>query len=123
MSRGSRGPAYDRRGFAFVELLIVITLLGIAGVAAVVVGHATILESHRASAAGRQASVAVQLMDQIRAGRLAVDSGSIRLTSFDESYEATFIRRDSLLPGAIEIRVRALTESRTYVLDAPRLIP
>ena len=57
MTRGSRGPAYDRRGFAFVELLIVITLLGIAGVAAIVVGHAAILESHRASAAGRQASV------------------------------------------------------------------
>ncbi len=37
---------FGHRGFAFVELLIVITLLGIAVVAAVAVGHARRRSSH-----------------------------------------------------------------------------
>lgn len=118
---GRRG--FDHRGFALVELLIVITLLGIAGVAAVVVGRATLLVSRRAGLSGRQATVAVQLMDRMRAGLVTADSGTILLTASGESFESTFIRRDNLLPGAIEIRIMSESGSRAYVLDAPRHIP
>ncbi len=114
---------FDHRGFAFVELLIVITLLGIAVVAAVAVGHATALESRRAALSGRQGSVAVQLMDRIRTGLVATDSGTILLTSSGESFEATYTRRDDLLSGAIEIRIVSESGSRAFMLDAPRLIP
>jgi type II secretory pathway pseudopilin PulG len=116
-------PKPDRLGFAFVELLLVITLLGIAGVAAVAVGHATVGEARRAGLSGRQASVAVQVMDQLRAGLVTADSGTVLLSSSGESFEVTFIRRNDLLAGAIEIRVVARSGSRAFVLDAPRLIP
>ena len=116
-------PEFGHRGFAFVELLIVITLLGIAVVAAVAVGHATALESRRAALSGRQGSVAVQLMDRIRTGLVETDSGTILLTSSGESFEATYTRRDDLLSGAIEIRIVSESGSRAFMLDAPRLIP
>ncbi|TFG63032.1 MAG: type II secretion system protein [Gemmatimonadales bacterium] len=123
LSRVAGRRGFDHRGFALVELLIVITLLGIAGVAAVVVGRATLLVSRRAGLSGRQATVAVQLMDRMRAGLVTADSGTILLTASGESFESTFIRRDNLLPGAIEIRIMSESGSRAYVLDAPRHIP
>ncbi len=111
------------RGFALVELLIVLTLLSIAGVTAVVVGHATSREARRAGLTGRQASVAIQLMGRVRTGLLTADSGTIRLTASGESFEVTYIHRDELLPGAIEIRVMAGPGSRALDLGAPRLAP
>ncbi len=116
-------PVFDRLGFAFVELLIGITLLGIAGVAAVTVGHATVGEARRARLSGRQASVAVQLMGRMRAGLVIPDSGAIIMTSSGESFEASFIRRNEFLSGAIEIRVVSLSGGRAFVLDALRLVP
>ena len=114
---------FDRLGFALVELLIVITLLGIAGVVAVTVGHATVREARRAGLSGRQASVAVQLIGRMRAGLVTADSGAIFLTSSGEPFEGMFIRRNDILAGAIEIRVVAVSGGRVFVLDAPRLLP
>ncbi len=114
---------FSRRGFALVELLIVLTLMGVAGMAAVVVGHATVRQARRAGLAGRQASVAVQLMGRVRAGLLTADSGAVRLTASGESFEVMYVHRDSLLPGAIEIHVMAGPDSRALDLEAPRLAP
>ncbi len=114
---------FSRRGFALVELLIVLTLLSFAGVASVVVGHATARQARRAGLTGRQASVAIQLMGRVRAGLLTADSGAVRLTSSGELFEVTYVHRDDLLPGAIEIRVGAGAGRRALEFDAPRLAP
>lgn len=111
------------RGFALVELLIVLTLLSAAGVAAVVVGHATARQARLAQLTGRQASVAIQLVGRVRAGLLTADSGAVRLTVNGESFEAMYVHRDDLLPGAIEIRVMAGPGSRALHLVAPALAP
>jgi hypothetical protein len=41
----------------------------------------------------------------------------------NEAIEATMIRRDNLLPGAIEIRVVAGHARPTLVFETPRLVP
>jgi type II secretory pathway pseudopilin PulG len=119
----SRNRGSGEKGFAFVELLFVISLLGIAGVAAVVAGHATVRRSRQAGLSGRSASVAVQLIDRIRTGLVTEDSGAIFLTSNGETFEATFWRRDDLLPGAIAIRVASVSGGRSLDLDVPVLVP
>lgn len=114
---------FSRHGFALVELLIVLTMLSLAGVAAVTVGHATARQARQAGLTGRQASVAVQLMGRVRAGLLTADSGTVRLMASGESFEVVYIHRDDRLPGAIDIRVLAAPGGRSLDLDAPRLAP
>jgi len=119
----SRNRGSGEQGFAFVELLFVISLLGIAGVASVVTGHATVKRSRQAGLSGRSASVAVQLIDRIRTGLITEDSGAIILTSNGETFEATFSHRDDLLPGAIAIQVVSVSGSRSLDFDVPVLVP
>lgn len=110
-------------GFALVEALIVITLIGIAAAAAVTVVQATTGHARSASRLGRQATVAVRVAGRTRAGLEPADSVTSRFTIMSEAIEATMIRRDSLLPGAIEIRVVAGHTRPTLVFETPRLAP
>ncbi len=110
-------------GFALVEVLIVISLIGIAAAAAVTVVQATTGHARHASRLGRQATVAVRVASQARAGLEPADSVTSRLVIMGEAFEATMVRRDSLLPGAIEIRVVADGDRPVLVFETPRLDP
>ncbi|MFQ5529799.1 MAG: type II secretion system protein [Gemmatimonadota bacterium] len=113
----------SRGGFALVELLIVVMLIGMAGAAAVTVVNATAVRARRAGLEGRQASVVVRVASRARAGPAPMDSMTRHLSVLGQSFEATVVRRDNLLPGAMEIRVVAGQGRPALVLEAPRLAP
>lgn len=112
-----------RSGFALADVLVVITLIGIAAVAAVTALHATAGQARQASRLGRQATVAVRVASRLRAGLELADSVTSRMTIVGESFEATIVRHDSLLAGAIEIRVVAGFDRPALVFEPPRLAP
>ncbi|MDH3298825.1 MAG: type II secretion system GspH family protein [Gemmatimonadota bacterium] len=110
------------RGYALIELLLVITLIGFAGAAVVTTGRATSLEARTAVSEGRRAMVAVRALSLVRTGLVTADSGSVRLVAGGEPFDATYIHRDGVLAGGVELRIEG-PGRRVLVFDVPLIAP
>ena len=111
------------RGFALVEVLFVVLLLSLAGAASTVMVRTAAMRGERARLDGRQAAVAIRLLDQLDAGLVMRDSAVVKFVAGGEEFEASLTARDTNLAGAVEIRVAGQGAARDLVLDAPLVIP
>ena len=118
MRKPTSGP-----GFALPELLLIVVLLGLAGAASIVLVRTSALRHRRALTDGRQASVAVRALDLLSAGLAQPDTGTVRVVSGGQEFDVQLITGDSILAGAIEIRVVGSRAGPELALDVPRLSP
>ena len=116
----ARGTA---RGFALAEVLLVVLLLGLAGAASIVLVRTAAMRGKRARLDGRQAAVAIRLLDQLAAGLVTRDSAVVRLVAGGQEFEVSLTAQDTILAGAFEIRVGGQSAGSDLVLPAPVLIP
>ena len=112
-----------RSGFALVEVLFIILLLSLAGVASTVVVQTAAVRGKRARLDGRKAAVAIRLLDQLDAGLVRPDSTVVMIVDGGDEFEVRLTAQDTILAGAVEIRVSVRRAASDLVLAAPRLLP
>jgi hypothetical protein len=117
-----RKPGVDH-GFALAELLLIVSLLGLAGVASITTVRSSAVRSQRAQLTGARASVVFAVLDQLNAGIVEPDTGVINATWGGSEFEVRLVARDSILAGAVEIRIATRGVGPDLVLEAPRLAP
>ena len=110
-------------GFALAEALLIVSLLGLAGVASIVMVRTSALRGRRARLDGARASVVFRVLDQLNAWFVKPDTGLVRVVAGGREYEVSLVARDSILAGAIEIRVPGQAAGNDLVLEAPRPVP
>lgn len=119
--RSSRqtGPGPDgARGATLVEALIALVVLGLGAAALVGLLMSTAGGARSAAVEGRRAELAQRAGDLVRTGLASGDSGTIRATIGGEVYEAAYVRRDDVAPGALEVTVARRGGSGRLVLGA-----
>jgi hypothetical protein len=107
-------------GFALAEALLIVSLIGLAGVASIALVRTSALRSQRARLDGAQASVAFRVLDQLDAALVKPDTGLVKVVAGGREFEVHLVTRDSILAGAIEIRVAGQGGGSDLVLEAPR---
>lgn len=113
----------EAAGFALLDVLVALTMLGLGTAAIAGLAMNAVAEGRSAALVGRRATLAVSVGDQVRAGLFPGDSGIV-LTEVDgEAYEVEFIRRDALAVGSLELSVRRAEGGGSLRLGAARILP
>lgn len=81
------------------------------------------LRSRQARLDGARASAALMVLDQLNAGFVMPDTGVVSVVAGGSEFEVYLISRESILAGAIEIRVAAQGAGSDLVLPAARPVP
>lgn len=111
---------YGAHGFAFSELLLIVSLLGLAGVTSITTVRSTALRAQRTRLAGARASVVFRVLDQLSTGLVAADTGVINVADGGTGFDVLLASQDSILPGAVEIRIAGPGTFPDLVLEVPR---
>lgn len=116
-------PGLGRRGATLVDALVALTVLGLAAAALTTLLLSSSGSARSAAREGRRAEVAQRTLDRVRSGLATADSGVLRGWPGGEGFEAVFVRRDTVAPGALEVRVRPIGGGPELVLEAARPSP
>lgn len=115
--------ARGERGFTLYEAVLIVGLLGLAGAAAVATIRSTAIRTARARVQGAQAEAALIVLDRLGAGLVEPDVDTLTVRSGGRVLEVRLAPRDSVLEGAIEIRISVRDARADLVLVAPRAEP
>lgn len=118
-----RRPDAGSRGSTLVDALVTLSMLGLAGAALTGLLLSSSRAGRSAAFAGRRAELAQRAIDHTRSGLSTADSGVVVGWPGGEGFEAVFVRRDTVAPGALEVRVRPLDGGVELVLEAARPVP
>lgn len=113
----------DTRGFALVDVLVALAMLGIGAAAIAGLALNAVSEGRGAALEGRRAALGLEVADRLRAGLLSGDSGIVRVSVDGDAFEVEFVRRDSLAAGSLELSVRRADAAGSLRFGAARILP
>lgn len=113
----------DRCGSSLVGPLLALVFLGLGAIALSSMLLSTARGARATALEGRRAALALRTLDQVRSGMASGEQGVLRAWPDGEAYEAVWVRRDDLTPGAIEIRVASMVRGGAFVLGPARPDP
>lgn len=112
-----------QRGATIVDALLAVIVLGLGAAALTTLLLSSSGDARSAALEGRRAELAQRALDRVRSGLETADSGVVRGRPGGEDLEAVFVRRDTVAPGAVEVRVQPIGGDPELVLEAARPAP